>query len=108
MLGPWSTLKIIKTLEYLLGTFGGFFWEIHSSMDCANVRYPSSDFAGDTYTYFAGMSMAVVGILGHFRFNPQTGLLTETKYGNFVNLFLRLFGRCSEKSLCIRLLIFQI
>ncbi|KAF6150108.1 hypothetical protein GIB67_035718 [Kingdonia uniflora] len=29
--------------------------------------YPSSVFVGDTYTYFAGMAMAVVGILGHFR-----------------------------------------
>ncbi|KAG9157461.1 hypothetical protein Leryth_010294 [Lithospermum erythrorhizon] len=28
--------------------------------------YPSSVFVGDTYTYFAGMTLAVVGILGHF------------------------------------------
>ncbi|KAJ0042585.1 hypothetical protein Pint_17782 [Pistacia integerrima] len=28
--------------------------------------YPSSVFVGDTYTYFAGMAMAVIGILGHF------------------------------------------
>ncbi|KAF2289351.1 hypothetical protein GH714_035229 [Hevea brasiliensis] len=28
----------------------------------------SSVFVGDTYTYFAGMTMAVVGILGHFSF----------------------------------------
>lgn len=28
--------------------------------------YPSSVFVGDTFTYFAGMTMAVVGILGHF------------------------------------------
>ncbi|KAJ6813242.1 UDP-N-acetylglucosamine--dolichyl-phosphate N-acetylglucosaminephosphotransferase-like [Iris pallida] len=103
--------------------------------------YPSSVFVGDTYTYFAGMAMVVVGILGHFsetlllfflpqvlnflyscpqlfkiipcprhrlpRFDPQTGLLTGTKDGTLVNLFLRLFGRCSEKVLCIRLLIFQ-
>ncbi|KAL6657426.1 hypothetical protein ACP70R_005206 [Stipagrostis hirtigluma subsp. patula] len=103
--------------------------------------YPSSVFVGDTYTYFAGMALAVVGILGHFsetlllfflpqvlnflcsvpqlfhfvpcprhrlpRFDPQTGLLTGTKDGNLVNIFLRLFGRCSEKALCIRLLIFQ-
>ncbi|KAG8099177.1 hypothetical protein GUJ93_ZPchr0013g37765 [Zizania palustris] len=103
--------------------------------------YPSSVFVGDTYTYFAGMALAVVGILGHFsetlllfflpevlnflcsvpqlfglvhcprhrlpRFDPQTGLLTGTKDGNLVNIFLRLFGKCSEKSLCIRLLIFQ-
>ncbi|XP_068659508.1 uncharacterized protein [Aristolochia californica] len=103
--------------------------------------YPSSVFVGDTYTYFAGMALAVVGILGHFsetlllfflpqvlnflyscpqlfkiipcprhrlpRFDPQTGLLTGTKDGTLVNLFLRLFGQCSERSLCIRLLIFQ-
>uniref|UniRef100_A0A453AT96 UDP-N-acetylglucosamine--dolichyl-phosphate N-acetylglucosaminephosphotransferase n=1 Tax=Aegilops tauschii subsp. strangulata TaxID=200361 RepID=A0A453AT96_AEGTS len=104
--------------------------------------YPSSVFVGDTYTYFAGMTLAVVGILGHFsetlllfflpqvlnflcsvpqlfhfvpcprhrlpRFDTQTGLLTGTKDGNLVNIFLRLFGKCSEKSLCIRLLIFQV
>lgn len=28
--------------------------------------YPSRVFVGDTYTYFAGMTIAVVGILGHF------------------------------------------
>jgi len=28
--------------------------------------YPSSVFVGDTYTYFAGMTFAVVGVLGHF------------------------------------------
>ncbi|XP_047958907.1 UDP-N-acetylglucosamine--dolichyl-phosphate N-acetylglucosaminephosphotransferase-like isoform X2 [Salvia hispanica] len=36
--------------------------------------YPSSVFVGDTYTYFAGMTMAVVGILGHFRFSPLLSL----------------------------------
>ncbi|KAG6503854.1 hypothetical protein ZIOFF_036178 [Zingiber officinale] len=104
--------------------------------------YPSSVFVGDTYTYFAGMALAVVGILGHFsetlllfflpqvlnflyscpqlfkiipcprhrlpKFDLQTGLLTGTKDGTLVNLFLRLFGRCTEKMLCIRLLIFQV
>ncbi|KAI3446516.1 hypothetical protein Pfo_003181 [Paulownia fortunei] len=103
--------------------------------------YPSSVFVGDTYTYFAGMTMAVVGILGHFsetlliffapqvlnfllslpqlagivpcprhrlpRFDPQSGLLTGTNDGTLVNLFLRQFGRRSEKSLCILLLVFQ-
>ncbi|OAY77915.1 UDP-N-acetylglucosamine--dolichyl-phosphate N-acetylglucosaminephosphotransferase [Ananas comosus] len=103
--------------------------------------YPSSVFVGDTYTYFAGMALAVVGILGHFsetlllfflpqvlnflyscpqlfkiipcprhrlpKFDPQTGLLTGTKDGTLVNLFLRLFGRCTERALCIKLLIFQ-
>ncbi|KAG5555790.1 hypothetical protein RHGRI_006436 [Rhododendron griersonianum] len=104
--------------------------------------YPSSVFVGDTYTYFAGMTMAVAGILGHFsetllifflpqvlnfllslpqlsgyipcprhrlpRFDPQTGLLTGTNDGTLVNLFLRQFGRMSEKSLCILLLVFQL
>ncbi|XP_051143151.1 uncharacterized protein LOC127259676 [Andrographis paniculata] len=103
--------------------------------------YPSSVFVGDTYTYFAGMTMAVVGILGHFsetlliffapqvlnfllslpqlagiipcprhrlpRFDPQSGLLTGTNDGTLVNLFLRQFGRKSEKTLCIMLLAFQ-
>ncbi|KAI8562351.1 hypothetical protein RHMOL_Rhmol03G0029600 [Rhododendron molle] len=103
--------------------------------------YPSSVFVGDTYTYFAGMTMAVAGILGHFsetllifflpqvlnfllslpqlsgyvpcprhrlpRFDPQTGLLTGTNDGTLVNVFLRQFGRMSEKSLCILLLVFQ-
>ncbi|KAL3841209.1 hypothetical protein ACJIZ3_025800 [Penstemon smallii] len=103
--------------------------------------YPSSVFVGDTYTYFAGMTMAVAGILGHFsetllifftpqvlnfllslpqlagivpcprhrlpRFDPQSGLLTGTNDGTLVNFFLRQFGRKTEKSLCILLLIFQ-
>ncbi|KAG5454016.1 UDP-N-acetylglucosamine--dolichyl-phosphate N-acetylglucosaminephosphotransferase [Clonorchis sinensis] len=29
-------------------------------------RYPASVFVGDTFCYFAGMTLAVVGILGHF------------------------------------------
>ncbi|KAK9922175.1 hypothetical protein M0R45_030654 [Rubus argutus] len=103
--------------------------------------YPSSAFVGDTYTYFAGMTMAVVGILGHFsetlliffipqvlnfllslpqlagiipcprhrlpRFDPETGLLTGTNDGTLVNLFLRRFGRLTEKTLCVYLLVFQ-
>lgn len=28
--------------------------------------YPSQVFVGDTFTYFAGMAIAVAGILGHF------------------------------------------
>jgi UDP-N-acetylglucosamine--dolichyl-phosphate N-acetylglucosaminephosphotransferase len=28
--------------------------------------YPSQVFVGDTFTYFAGMTIAVAGILGHF------------------------------------------
>ncbi|MEQ2171052.1 hypothetical protein GOODEAATRI_006703 [Goodea atripinnis] len=30
------------------------------------IEYPSSVFVGDTFCYFAGMTFAVVGILGHF------------------------------------------
>eukprot|EP01018_Ginkgo_biloba_P038934 Gb_39542 [translate_table: standard] len=103
--------------------------------------YPSSVFVGDTFTYSAGMALAIVGILGHFSetlllfflpqvlnflyscpqlfkivpcprhrlpsYDPQTGLLTGTRDMNLVNLFLRVFGRCSELSLCIKLLAFQ-
>lgn len=29
-------------------------------------RYPASVFVGDTFCYFAGMTLAVVGVLGHF------------------------------------------
>lgn len=29
-------------------------------------RYPSRVFVGDSFTYFAGMTLAVAGILGHF------------------------------------------
>jgi len=32
----------------------------------AVVRYPARVFVGDTFCYFAGMSFAVVAILGHF------------------------------------------
>lgn len=109
--------------------------------------YPSKVFVGDTYTYFAGMTLGVAGTLGHFSetlllfffpqvlnflystpqlfkfvhcprhrlpiFDPKTGLLhpskaTETRYNmNLVNLFLRLFGPCTERALCVRLLVFQ-
>lgn len=102
---------------------------------------PSSVFPGDTFTYFAGMALGVVGILGHFsetllllflpqlinfvysipqllkivpcprhrlpKFDPETGLLTGSNDYNLVNLFLRLFGPCTEQTLCIRLLSFQ-
>ena len=109
--------------------------------------YPSRVFVGDTYTYFAGMTLGVVGTLGHFSetlllfllpqvlnfvystpqlfklvhcprhrlpvFDAKTGLLhpskaTPTRYNmNLVTLFLRLFGPCTERTLCMRLLAFQ-
>jgi UDP-N-acetylglucosamine--dolichyl-phosphate N-acetylglucosaminephosphotransferase len=37
--------------------------------------YPSAVFVGDTYTVFAGMTMAVVGILGHFRYTSNHTVL---------------------------------
>ena len=43
--------------------------------------YPSQVFVGDTYTYWAGMVLAVCGILGHYSktlilfFIPQVGCL---------------------------------
>ncbi len=98
-------------------------------------------FVGDTFTYFAGMTFAVAGILGHFsetlllffipqllnfvyslpqltkivpcprhrlpRFDASTGLLYATPNWNLVNLALHLFGPCTERELCIRLLTFQ-
>ena len=110
--------------------------------------YPSAVFVGDSYTYFAGMTLAVAGILGHFsetlllfclpqvvnflysipqlfkivpcprhrlpRFETQTGLLspskaTERRYNmNLVTLFLRVFGKTTERKLCLRLLAFQV
>ncbi|KAF2617677.1 hypothetical protein F2Q68_00041676 [Brassica cretica] len=45
--------------------------------------------------------------LSRTRFDPATGLLTGTKDGTLVNVYLRIFGRKSEKSLCIHLLVFQ-
>lgn len=33
---------------------------------CTSLRYPSKVFVGDSFTYFAGMTLAVAGILGHF------------------------------------------
>nr|GMC82508.1 UDP-N-acetylglucosamine--dolichyl-phosphate N-acetylglucosaminephosphotransferase [Ipomoea batatas] len=117
---------------------------IHNIMQIGastDLEYPSSVFVGDTFTYFAGMTMAVVGILGHFsetllifftpqvlnfllslpqlagiipcprhrlpKFDPQTRLLTGTNDGTLVNFFLRQFGRMSEQTLCVVLLLFQ-
>nr|GMC79930.1 UDP-N-acetylglucosamine--dolichyl-phosphate N-acetylglucosaminephosphotransferase [Ipomoea batatas] len=41
------------------------------------------------------------------RFDPQTRLLTGTNDGTLVNFFLRQFGRMSEQTLCVVLLLFQ-
>ena len=45
------------------------------AVSCALLRhnwYPAKVFVGDTYCYFAGMTFAVAGILGH---NTKTMLL---------------------------------
>jgi len=42
------------------------------------------------------------------RFDPQTGWPTGSNDLNLVNLFLRLFGKCTEEELCVRLLCFQV
>jgi UDP-N-acetylglucosamine--dolichyl-phosphate N-acetylglucosaminephosphotransferase len=104
--------------------------------------FPSSVFVGDTYTYFAGVTIAVAGILGHFSetllvfllpqvanfiysipqlfgivhcprhrlptFNPKTGLLTATPNWNLLNLMLKLGGPCTERQICVRLLVLQL
>ena len=117
----------------------------------AHNWYPSKVFVGDTYTYFAGMTLGVAGILGHFsetlvlfflpqianflysipqlfkfvpcprhrlpRLEIETGLLYpsyvssepgETRVNmNLVNLFLRILGPQTERSLCMALLTLQ-
>ncbi|XP_011027325.1 PREDICTED: UDP-N-acetylglucosamine--dolichyl-phosphate N-acetylglucosaminephosphotransferase-like [Populus euphratica] len=52
--------------------------------------YPSSVFVGDTYTYFAGMTMAVVGILGHFSETLLIFFLAQVL--NFLLSVPQLFG----------------
>lgn len=103
--------------------------------------FPSQVFVGDTFTYFAGMCIAVAGILGHQgetlllflipqifnfvysvpqlfklvpcprhrlpRYDPATNLLHSTPNWNLVNLMLQVFGPCTEKQLCIRILVLQ-
>ena len=51
-------------------------------------------FVGDTYTYFAGMAIAVAGILGHF---SETLLL-------FLIPQVSLARRYSELRACVRVL----
>ncbi|RYR69004.1 hypothetical protein Ahy_A03g015517 [Arachis hypogaea] len=52
--------------------------------------YPSSVFVGDTFTYFAGMTMAVVGILGHFSETLLIFFLPQVL--NFLMSLPQLFG----------------
>lgn len=52
--------------------------------------WPASVFVGDTYCYFAGMTFAVVGILGHF--GKTLLLLFLPQLCNFVYSIPQLFG----------------
>lgn len=52
--------------------------------------YPSAVFVGDTFTYFAGMAIAVAGILGHF--SETLLLFMIPQVFNFVYSIPQLFG----------------
>lgn len=58
--GHPATDSHLFSLYFLLPFLG-----VSVALWCHN-RYPSKVFVGDTYCYFAGMTFAVVGILGHF------------------------------------------
>jgi len=45
--------------------FVKYFW-FSFKISSLLFRYPAEIFVGDTYCYFAGMTFAVVGIIGHF------------------------------------------
>ncbi|XP_059563639.1 UDP-N-acetylglucosamine--dolichyl-phosphate N-acetylglucosaminephosphotransferase isoform X3 [Myotis daubentonii] len=92
--------------------------------------YPSRVFVGDTFCYFAGMTFAVVGILGHFSktmllfFMPQVaeslqlvtvrqsededGAFTECNNLTLINLLLKVFGPMHERDLTLLLLLLQV
>ena len=59
----WNNLFSIYILLPFLGVSLGLLY---------HNWFPSAVFVGDTYCYFAGMTFAVSGILGH---NPKTLLL---------------------------------
>eukprot|EP00002_Diphylleia_rotans_P011831 TRINITY_DN2328_c0_g2_i3.p1 TRINITY_DN2328_c0_g2~~TRINITY_DN2328_c0_g2_i3.p1 ORF type:complete len:417 (+),score=80.23 TRINITY_DN2328_c0_g2_i3:53-1303(+) len=57
--GPFAQahlFSVFLTLPFVFATLGLLYFN----------WYPSRVFVGDTYTYFAGMVFAVVGILGHY------------------------------------------
>lgn len=107
--------------------------------------YPSSVFVGDCFCYFAGMTFAVAGILGHFsktlllfflpqiinflyslpqilhvfgltcprhrlpKYNPETDKLEAIPTNhNLINLALIILGPQHERTLCRKLLGFQV
>ena len=52
-------------------------------------RYPAKVFVGDSYCYFAGMTLAVVGILGHF--SEEILLFAAPQVFNFILSVPQLF-----------------
>ncbi|RHY28435.1 hypothetical protein DYB32_005980 [Aphanomyces invadans] len=67
----YHLFSLIIMLPFLLTTLGLLHhnWYVH--VDPVGViivpfRYPSRVFVGDTFCYYAGMTFAVAGILGHF------------------------------------------
>uniref|UniRef100_A0A3B4B5K6 UDP-N-acetylglucosamine--dolichyl-phosphate N-acetylglucosaminephosphotransferase n=1 Tax=Periophthalmus magnuspinnatus TaxID=409849 RepID=A0A3B4B5K6_9GOBI len=54
--GPDHVFSLYFMIPFFFTTLGLFY----------HNWYPSSVFVGDTFCYFAGMTFAVVGILGHF------------------------------------------
>lgn len=52
-------------------------------------RFPAKVFVGDSYCYFAGMTLAVVGILGHF--SEETLIFAAPQVLNFILSIPQLF-----------------
>jgi len=53
-------------------------------------KFPSKVFVGDTFCYFAGMTFAMVGILGHF--SKTMLLFFMPQIFNFVISLPQIFG----------------
>jgi len=82
--GHPATDSHLFSLYFLLPFLG-----VSIALWCHN-RYPSKVFVGDTYCYFAGMTFAVVGILGHF--SKTLLLLFIPQIFNFLYSSPQLFG----------------
>jgi UDP-N-acetylmuramyl pentapeptide phosphotransferase/UDP-N-acetylglucosamine-1-phosphate transferase len=74
--------------------------------------YPSRVFVGDTFCYFAGMTFAVVGILGHFSktmllfFIPQVPFIDDGDDDGDVHFHgSSLFGQADPESLVVVVLV---
>eukprot|EP00922_Rhytidocystis_sp_ex-Travisia-forbesii_P027924 GHVS01040982.1.p1 GENE.GHVS01040982.1~~GHVS01040982.1.p1 ORF type:complete len:433 (+),score=48.44 GHVS01040982.1:68-1366(+) len=64
--GPSQQAEISAASQHFFSLLMSMpFFACSVSLFCYNW-FPSSVFVGDTYTYFAGMYFAVVGIFGHF------------------------------------------